>query len=328
MIVVTGAAGFIGSNLLAALEAHGFGPVAGIDFLETKIKISNVAKRRDVTWVVPSDLMTFLEHAADQISAVIHLGAETATTATDRDKVFAVNLDLSTEIWAWCADHSIPLIYASSASVYGDGTQGFEDSPHMKAMSALKPLNVYGESKLAFDLFVTDQVASRKPTPPQWAGLRFFNVFGPNEAHKGSQASVVSQMHPNAQLGEAYELFRSHRKGIADGEQKRDFIFVDDCIAVIIWLLATPEVSGIYNVGTGHARSFLDLANAVYSATGQPLNINWRDTPESLRAHYQYFTEADTTRLRAAGFDAPFTSLEDGVSITIRDYLSHSDPYR
>lgn len=328
MIAVTGAAGFIGSNLLAVLESKGHSPLAAIDLLDHPDKGANVRKRSDVIWSAPPDAMNFLSDRVDQITAVVHLGAETATTATDRAKVFAVNVDFSTELWHWCATNQIPFIYASSASVYGDGTKGFEDDPTIEAMSSLRPLNIYGESKLAFDLFVVGHIASGKPSPPQWAGLRFFNVFGPNEFHKGGQASVVSQMHPSAAAGESYALFRSHREDYADGEQKRDFIFVDDCVSVIRWLLAHPHVSGIFNVGTGRARTFLDLAAAVYSAVEQPFNVSWRDTPEPLRPHYQYFTEANISRLKAVGYDVPFTSLEDGVSLTIKKYLSQQDPYR
>lgn len=328
MIAVTGAAGFIGSNLLAILESNGLGPLVAIDFLDDPKKRPNTKNRANIQWVSPPNALAFLDKFSDELRAIVHLGAETATTATDRAKVFAVNVDFSQDLWTWCARNHTPFIYASSASVYGDGSSGFVDDPSHSGMKSLKPLNIYGESKLAFDLFVTESVTSDHPSPPQWAGLRFFNVFGPNEFHKGSQASVASQMFPTAAAGKPYALFRSHREDVADGEQKRDFIFVDDCVSVILWLLASPDVSGIFNVGTGEARTFLNLASAVYAAVEQPLNLEWRDTPESLRNHYQYFTEADTSRLRSAGYKTPFTSLDEGVSLTIKKYLSQPDPYR
>ena len=328
MLAITGAAGFIGSNLLAALDKDNMDAVVAFDVIDSSAKGANVAKRQSVTWIEPSETLAYLQASKDSIEAVIHLGAETSTTANDRAIVFAVNVELSKSIWAWCAKQSVPFIYASSASVYGDGCLGFDDDLSVNSMNALNPLNVYGQSKLAFDLFVSNEIAQGVPIPPQWAGLRFFNVYGPNEFHKGSQGSVVSQMYPVAARGEPYALFRSHREGIADGEQRRDFIFVDDCITVIRWLLKSPHVSGIFNVGTGKSRTFLDLAHAVYAATDQPAKISWRDTPESLQTHYQYFTEANIGRLRAAGYGNAFTSLEDGVTITIRDHLSKPDPYR
>lgn len=328
MIAVTGAAGFIGSNALAILEENGMGQVVAIDTVNSKEKRNNVKKRTGATWISPSDALSALDQFSDRISAVIHLGAETSTTSTDRAKVFAINVDYSKALWNWCTTNQKPFLYASSASVYGDGTHGFIDDLDSDKIALLKPLNIYGESKLAFDRYVVAAVATGQASPPQWAGLRFFNVFGPNEFHKGTQASVVSQMHPVAAAGKAYSLFRSHRKDVADGAQKRDFVFVDDCISVIRWLLESPNVSGIFNVGTGEARTFLDLAAAVYNATNQQLNLNWRDTPDSLRQHYQYFTQADISRLRAAGYSAPFTSLEEGVSRTIEEFLGQTDPYR
>ena len=332
MLAVTGAAGFIGSNLLASMEASNQAPgstdVVAFDVIDSDAKRANVGKRSGVTWVEPTDTLTYLRNHPDQIEALIHLGAETSTTATDRSAVFANNVDFSKTLWDWCATHSKPFIYASSASVYGDGNLGFDDDLSQDALNRLKPLNIYGESKLAFDVYVSKALAEGLPCPPQWAGLRFFNVYGPNEGHKGTQGSVISQMFPVVADGKPYPLFKSHRPGIADGEQKRDFVFVDDCSDVIQWLLKSPDVSGLFNVGTGQARTFLDLARAVYAAADQPFAIAWRDTPAHLQAHYQYFTEANLTRLRKAGYRDAFTSLEDGVTITVRDHLSKSDPYR
>jgi ADP-L-glycero-D-manno-heptose 6-epimerase len=321
MLVVTGAAGFIGSNLLAALHEAGAGVVMGIDTRETEDKKANVANCPDVTWVNPDRTFEALADNIADIAAVIHLGAETSTTATNREAVFAVNVTLSQNLWRFCSKNGTPFIYASSASVYGDGSSGFRCNTSGSAMDAMQPLNLYGESKLAFDRYVAQAIEDGDPRPPQWAGLRFFNVYGPRERHKGSQASVVTQMVPTAARGEPYSLFRSHREGIADGNQARDFIYVGDCLAVILWLLDHQNISGLFNVGTGDARTFLDLAKAVYAAAGQPFRVDWRDTPQSLRAHYQYFTEADLTGLREAGYNNAFTSLEDGVSMTVREYM-------
>jgi ADP-L-glycero-D-manno-heptose 6-epimerase len=320
MLVVTGAAGFIGSNLIARLNRSAHQPLVGVDWVDSDRKAANVSDLQHITWAEPENLHDLLSATTHRISGIIHLGAETSTTATDRKAVFATNVAYSQMLWNWCAAQSVPFIYASSASVYGDGSEGFQSHLSSLAMKHLRPLNIYGESKLAFDQFVAERVETSAPTPPQWAGLRFFNVYGSRERHKGSQASVVTQMYPVAARGESYALFKSHRNGIADGEQKRDFVFVDDCCEVITWLLANSPVSGLFNVGTGHACTFLDMAKAVYRATDRPLAVTWRDTPLHLQAHYQYFTEADLTTLRSAGYARPFTSLEDGVTMTVNRY--------
>lgn len=324
MLVVTGAAGFIGSNLINALNRTSDTPIVAVDIVAGSLKAANVADFEHTTWVDPNRIFQHLERCSDQVDAVIHLGAETSTTATDRAAVFETNVSLSQEFWRWCAEHGVPFIYASSASVYGDGMQGFKSSFSPESLNALQPLNIYGESKLAFDLFVAEEVRTGASSPPQWAGLRFFNVYGSRERHKGTQASVVTQMYPTAAAGDPYALFRSHKDGIADGEQKRDFVFVDDCCDVMTWLLANPDVSGLFNVGTGQARTFLDLAKAVYSAAEQPVTVTWRDTPAHLQAHYQYFTEADITPLRQAGYKSAFTSLEEGVTITVNRYRAQT----
>lgn len=328
MLVITGAAGFIGSNLLARLEAEKRWSILAVDDVFGEAKEANVACLRGVTWASPANLLPTLESKRHDIQALVHLGAKTSTTATDRTAVFSTNLELSKALWTWCAKRKVPFIYASSASVYGDGQGGFDDTLDATTLNKLHPLNIYGESKLAFDSFVADVTERGDFSPPQWAGLRFFNVYGPNELHKGPQASVVSQMFPVAAHGNAYPLFRSHRADVADGEQKRDFIYVDDCVSVMLWLLRSPMVSGLFNVGTGQARSFLDLAKAVYASVDRPLQIAWRDTPEQIRDHYQYFTQADIHRLKAAGYSNTFTSLEDGVTMTIRNYLSQPALYR
>jgi ADP-L-glycero-D-manno-heptose 6-epimerase len=266
--------------------------------------------------------------AAGDIEAVLHMGAISATTATDGDLVAATNITLPLWLWAACAERGVPFIYASSAATYGDGAQGFDDDAAPEALAALRPLNLYGWSKLAFDRRVADMLARGIPAPPQWAGLRFFNVYGPNEYHKGRMASVVFHKFHEAKAGGPARLFRSDRPGIADGEQKRDFVHVDDCVDVMLWLLDNPEVSGLFNVGSGEARSFLDLVRAMFAGMGEKERIAFVDMPADLRGKYQYFTEAPLARLREAGYDRPMTRLEDGVASYVRDHLMQADPNR
>ena len=230
MLAITGAAGFIGSNLLARLEAEKCWSILAADCMFEESKEANVALRHGVTRVSSADLLPILESRRYDIQALVHLGAKTSTTEIDRTSVFSTNVELSKALWTWCTKRRVPFIYASSASVYGNGQMGFNDTFDSKSLNQLQPLNIYGESKLAFDAFVADTTERGDSHPPQWAGLRFFNVYGPNELHKGPQASVVSQMFPVAVRGDTYPLFRSHRSDIADGEQKRDFVYVEDCV--------------------------------------------------------------------------------------------------
>jgi ADP-L-glycero-D-manno-heptose 6-epimerase len=256
------------------------------------------------------------------------MGAISETTATDGDLVAATNLTLPLWLWSVCAERGVPLIYASSAATYGDGALGFDDDPSPAALARLRPLNLYGWSKLAFDRRVADLLARGAPRPPQWAGLRFFNVYGPNEHHKGRMASVVLHKFIEVMRGEPARLFRSDRPDYADGEQKRDFVHVDDCVAVMLWLLDNPHVSGLFNLGSGRARSFLDLTRTLFAALGRPEDIEFVDMPADLRGKYQYFTEAPLDRLRAAGYPGQMTSLEDGVRRYVQDVLATDDPWR
>ncbi|MHB1206505.1 MAG: ADP-glyceromanno-heptose 6-epimerase [Rhodospirillaceae bacterium] len=328
MYVVTGGAGFIGSNLLATLEARGLGPLAVIDRCDSAHKQRNIAKRTLAAAVAPEQCFDFLDENTGNIRGIFHLGAITSTTERDLELLEEVNVRLSRALWAWCTRHEVPFIYASSAATYGMGADGFDDDGRLEALARLKPLNPYGASKHAFDLWVAQQVAARAPQPPRWAGLKFFNVYGPNEFHKGSQASLVPQIYPVAAKGDSYPLFRSHNPAYADGAQKRDFIFVDDCCDAMLWLMLEGRTSALFNLGTGQARTFLDLAQAVYASAHQPLDVTFRDTPQDIRDQYQYFTEARMDRLRAAGYARPFTDLADGVAFTVERYLSQADPYR
>ncbi len=328
MYVVTGGAGFIGSNIVAALEARGKGKIVVCDRLRDGDKWRNVAKRGLTNVVPPEDLFDYLGDNEFGIKGVIHMGAISSTTETDADLIFANNFKLSLELWQWCTAHHVAFIYASSAATYGDGSQGFVDDPSCEALAKLRPLNPYGWSKHLFDRRVARMLENGEPTPPQWAGLKFFNVYGPNEYHKGAMQSVVSKVFSDASAGKVATLFKSHNPDYADGGQSRDFVSVDDCVAVVMWLLDHPDVCGLYNCGSGKARSFLDLVTAVYAAMGREPVINFVPTPEEIRDKYQYFTEADMNRLRAAGYDAPATSLEDGIASYVRDFLATDDPYR
>jgi ADP-L-glycero-D-manno-heptose 6-epimerase len=324
--LVTGGAGFIGSNLVAALAARG-AEVMVVDRLREGPKWRNLAKHTVAGILPPEEVEDFLS-ADPPLDAVLHMGAISATTATDGDLVAATNLTLPLFLWAACAERQIPFIYASSAAVYGDGAQGFEDDASPEALARLRPLNLYGWSKLAFDRRVADMLVRGMSAPPQWAGLRFFNVYGPNEYHKGRMASVVFHKFQEAARGEPARLFRSDRPGIADGAQARDFVHVEDCVAAMLWLLENPQVSGIFNVGSGRARSFLDLVHAMYAAMGRAPDIEFVDMPPDLRGKYQYFTEAPMGRLRAAGFDRNATELESGVASYVQDFLMTDDPHR
>ena len=328
MLIVTGGAGFIGSNIVAALEERGETDIVVVDRLRDGIKWKNIAKRNLRDIVHPDELPAFLDQHAGDVEAIFHMGAISATTETDADKIVANNLKLTTWLWEWCARHSSRLIYASSAATYGDGKQGFDDSFDEADLAKLAPLNAYGWSKHLFDRRVARMVADNEPRPPQWAGLKFFNVFGPNEDHKDRMRSVVSQVYANATDGQPAVLFKSHNPDYADGGQLRDFIWIGDCIDIVTWLLENQDVNGIYNCGTGKARSFEDLTKAVFDALGKKPDIKYVDTPPEIRAKYQYFTEAKMDRLRAAGYDNPFTTLEDGVGQYVTGFLDTDDTYR
>ncbi len=328
MIVVTGGAGFIGSNLLAGLEARGEDPAIVCDLLGDGDKWRNIAKREIADIIPPDRLFDWLASNASDVHQIFHLGAISSTTERDADAIVANNFQLTRELWNWCAQHGNRFIYASSAAVYGDGSAGFEDDLDPAAMSALRPLNPYGWSKLVFDRRAARLAAHRGHYPGQWAGLRFFNVYGPNEYHKGGQRSVVPQFWEQVRDSGRACLFRSHHPDYPDGGQLRDFVHVDDCVDVMLWLYDNASVSGLFNLGTGEARSFNDLATALFAALGKPANIEFIDTPPQIRQHYQYYTQARMDRLRAAGYERPFTTLEDGVRDYVQNYLEAADPYR
>ena len=329
MIVVTGGAGFIGSNIVARLCAEGRRDVVVCDRLEDAAsgKWKNIAKHPIADFWQPEEMFERLERHADRVEAVVHMGAISSTTEPDADLILRTNFSLSRDLWDWCALRDARLVYASSAATYGDGEQGFEDPDDLESLSRLRPLNAYGYSKYLFDQYAAKQ-ADEGHAPSQWAGLKFFNVYGPNEYHKGGMKSVVAQIWPKVAAGEPVTLFRSHNPAYADGGQMRDFVFVDDVVDIIDWLLETPAVSGVFNAGSGQARSFLDLANATFAAAGKSPKVEYVDTPESIRDKYQYFTEARMERVRAAGYSGQSTPLEEGVRRYVQDFLMRADPYR
>jgi ADP-L-glycero-D-manno-heptose 6-epimerase len=326
MLLVTGAAGFIGSNVVASLNEAGRTDIVVNDVLGGEGKWRNLASRQFADFIPPADLMRWLD--GRKLEAVVHLGAISSTTATDGDLVIEANFRLPLRLFEWCASARTSFIYASSAATYGVGEAGYSDDWPRAALQRLKPMNLYGWSKHVFDLAVVERVARMDKAPPQWAGLKFFNVFGPNEYHKGEMMSLVAKRFDDAKAGSAIRLFKSHRAGIADGEQRRDFIYVDDAVAVVRWLLETPSVSGIFNVGTGKARSFRDLMTAMFAALGRKPAIEYIDMPASIRDSYQYFTQAETTNLRRAGYNADFTPLEEAVQRYVTGYLDRPDRYR
>lgn len=324
MIIVTGAAGFIGSCLLRKLNDEGLSNIVAVDEFSRVDKRHNLAGKNCRSMFHRDEFPDWLEAHAAQVEFVFHLGARTDTTEQDTDIFDRLNLHYSQRIWQICTRHCIPLVYASSAATYGAGEHGYDDRHDI--VPALRPLNPYGQSKNDFDLWALQQTG-KLSAPPFWAGLKFFNVYGPNEYHKEEQISVVLKNFREVDAGGPAVLFRSHNPEFPDGGQKRDFVWVGDCVTVMLWLLDNPGVNGMFNLGTGSARSFAELAAALFDALGRPADIKYVDTPEAIREKYQYFTEARMMRLRAARFDAPFTSLEEGVTRYVAEYLATNDHY-
>jgi ADP-L-glycero-D-manno-heptose 6-epimerase len=314
MILLTGAAGFIGSCLHSLLlQRFPDHKIVIVDDFGRPEKARNYQGKQVWTQVNRGQLQEWLASNGHEVKFVLHMGARTDTAEMRKEVFDALNLDYSKQVWKWCAEHQVPLIYASSAATYGDGSLGFSDDPSL--LPSLKPLNPYGQSKHDFDLWAMGQ----SKQPPYWAGLKFFNVFGPNEYHKGRMASVVFHAYHQIRQTGRMRLFRSHRPDYQDGEQRRDFIYVRDLAEVIFFLMEKRPASGIFNLGSGQARSFNDLVKAVFMAMGLEPAIDFIDTPADIRDSYQYFTEADMSRVRALGFDLQFPSLERNV----QEYVSH-----
>jgi len=321
MIILTGAAGFIGSALLRQLNERGHSNIVLVDDFTDAERYRNYLGKSFLFQINRDEFIDWFQKTHHSIDAVYHLGARTDTISKDKATFDQLNFNYSISIWNICSEKGIPLLYASSAATYGSGDQGFQDDHEL--VSKLKPLNLYAKSKNDFDRWVL----GRKETPPFWAGVKFFNVYGPNEYHKNRMASVV--FHACKQIHEtgAMKLFRSHKKGIANGEQKRDFIYVKDICSICLFLMNEKPESGLYNAGTGTARSFNDLVSCIFSALEIEQNVSFIDTPENIREHYQYFTEASTDKLRAAGYSGKIRPIEEGVKEYIRNYLLENKIY-
>ena len=329
IVFVTGGAGFIGSNIVAKLAEDRDIDIVVCDRLrEADLgKWRNIAKHPIGDFVAPDQMFEWLEKRWRDVELVVHMAAVSSTTEPDADKIIHSNFTLSRDLFRWCADRQRRFVYASSAATYGAGEQGFEDDNTYEALAALRPLNTYGWSKALFDLFAARQ-AARDYAPPQWVGLKFFNVYGPNEEHKHAMKSVASQIWPKVRDGQTVQLFKSYRTDVPDGGQTRDFLYVRDVADVTRWIYENADVSGIYNLGSGRARSFQDMATEVFKAAGRNPQIEFTPMPPAIRDKYQYFTQARMERLVAAGYTAPLTSLEDGISDYVGRFLSQPDPYR
>ncbi len=315
MIVITGAAGFIGSNMIAKLNSEGYIDLVLVDDFSNEEKNKNLQNKTFSEKIDREIFFSWLDKNYQQVDFIFHIGARTDTTEFDRKVFDKLNLGYSKMMWEACTKYSIALIYASSAATYGLGEHGYNDDHEI--IEKLKPLNPYGESKNEFDKWVINQ----QQAPPFWAGLKFFNVYGPNEYHKGRMASVIFHSYQQIQKNGKVKLFRSHNPEYKDGEQKRDFIYVKDIVDVLFFLMETQENSGIYNLGTGNARTFLDLVRAIFKSTGIKESIEFIDTPEDIRDKYQYFTEARMKKLYEIGYIIPFSTLEQGVDDYLKFYL-------
>jgi ADP-L-glycero-D-manno-heptose 6-epimerase len=315
MIVITGAAGFIGSCLLSALNKAGYENLMIVDDFTIGKKAGNIEGKKYVLKMERNHFLAWFAQNAGTISYIFHLGARTDTTEFDTELLTVLNTSYSKRIWELCVQYQIPLLYASSAATYGNGELGYNDDHTI--INKLAPLNPYGTSKNEFDKFILQQ----QYTPPQWHGIKFFNVYGPNEYHKGRMASVVFHAYNQLKVNGTVKLFKSHKETFHDGGQMRDFIYVMDVLDVMLWIMLNKPANGIYNLGTGTARTFLALVKSVTDAMQIPLQIDWIDIPADIRNTYQYFTEANMNKLKNAGYNQHFTTLEDGIADYVKKYL-------
>lgn len=321
MIIITGAAGFIGSCLLSKLNKEGFTDIVLVDDFSDPEKMKNLEGKMYSQKIHRDDFIHWLEKNQRLVQFVFHIGARTDTTEMNKAIFDKLNLDYTKALWNTCVEYGLPLVYASSAATYGLGESGYDDNE--QRIPQLKPLNPYGDSKNEFDKWAIQQ----KRKPYFWVGLKFFNVYGPNEYHKGRMASVIFHAHNQLKQKGVVKLFRSHNPSYKDGEQLRDFVYVKDVVEVCYFLLHHRKDSGIYNLGSGKARTFLDLVKNTFQAENKPLNIEFIDTPIDIRDKYQYFTEANMVKLKSIGYVKPFSSLEEGVKDYVQNYLSEKKYY-
>jgi ADP-L-glycero-D-manno-heptose 6-epimerase len=325
MIVVTGAAGFIGSNIVAALNEAGRDDIVVSDWLRRDLRWRNLRKRMFRDFVFPEELIAFCQRSKPE--AVIHMGANSSTKTADGDEIMRVNAKFTLTLIDYCAAAGAPLIYASSAATYGEGENGFEDDFSLAALKKLRPLNLYGWSKHLVDLVVAERVEKNLALPPKCIGLKYFNVYGQNEYHKGGMISIVGKSYDAVVQGGAVDLFKSYRPGVEDGGQRRDFICVDDAVKATLWFLDNGPAYGIFNVGTGAAQSFRAFVEALFAAVGRPPQIRYVPMPEYLRERYQYYTQASIANLRRAGYAEPFLPVAEGVANYVK-YLAAADRFR
>lgn len=318
MIIVTGGAGFIGSCIVRTLNDMGIEDIIVVDNICQSDKWMNLRNKKYIAYINRADFLARLPEFTGKVTHVIHMGACSATTERDFDFLYENNYKYTQTLWNFCVENDSSFIYASSAATYGDGSQGFDDK---KDITCLRPMNAYGYSKHLFDLWVNKQIISGGQTPRQHVGFKFFNVYGPNEYFKGSMASVIFHTFREVSKTGRKGLFKSYKDDYEDGKQQRDFVYVKDICAVVKFTIENPQINGLYNLGSGKARSFYDLAVATFRAMGKPINIDFIDMPENLRSKYQYYTEADMDKLREAGYYADFYDLEDGVKDYVQQYL-------
>lgn len=329
MFVITGGAGFIGSVVAHEIEENFPNtPITIIDWLGSDDRWKNISKRTLADIIFPEETIEYLYDHVDEIQAVIHMGAISSTTETDVDLITERNIGYTLDLFDWCAENDVPLIYASSAATYGAGENGFEDSVELSYLKKLAPLNPYGFSKHMVD----KAILQKKHTPSQWVGLKFFNVYGPNEYHKEGQKSVVAHAFKQIHESGKMKLFKSYHPNYKDGEQLRDFVYVKDIARAIVWFTQNPEVSGIFNLGTGKARTFKDLTRATFKALNMEEHITYIEMPENIKKQYQYYTEANMESFQevyksVTGKEFAFASLEEGVEDYVQNHLMQADPY-
>ena len=322
MILVTGAAGFIGSNIVSSLNKRGYHNIIICDWLDHISKKNNLNKLIYDNIISPENIFKYL-NKNNNIELVIHMGANSSTTETNFRLIYNINTRFSRNLWKWCTKNKVRFIYASSAATYGDGSKGFDDSEN----KIYEPLNIYGLSKYLFDRYAIKQ-AKKYLCPPQWVGLKFFNVYGPNEYHKGSMQSVVKHSLDQYNKTGIVKLFKSHNDKFKNGQQTRDFIYVDDCISLINWFLENKNISGIFNCGTGVERSFEDLVTAMFKAINVTPKIKYIEMPENIKHQYQYYTRANMTKVMDKGYKIKALTLEEGVYDYVTNYLLSNDKYK